>query len=295
MTSTPNTGATVDNILDIIDIVHGDTVLDNNANQGGANGFSQFPINANNAGQFLEGTVNRYQDDSAQTQFWAKFIVGANTLTAKANAAVTSGNTTMINSVISEIQAYQKFGADFDSAQGGIFGARFDNELLSGTLLEDANAAIQGLKSGNAVLVAAAGSGFIADAKDVSGNNVPVTGGAFNGNATTITQALSMAHSTGAGTSGSTQTTGGTPTGSPTGTPPASPPPTGGGVSGGAPSPGSSGTPSGSPPSGSSTSGSSAASGNTGSSGSTSSSSGGETTAADHHHHHSFEHVWHHM
>jgi len=38
-------------------------------------------------------------------------------------------------------------------------------------------AAIQGFKSGNAALAAAAGAGFIADAKDVSGNSVPVTGG----------------------------------------------------------------------------------------------------------------------
>lgn len=60
------------------------------------------------------------------------------------------------------------------------------NELLGGTLLEDAKAAIQGLKSGNAVLVTAAGSGFIAEAKDVSSNNVAVTGGRYNGNATTI-------------------------------------------------------------------------------------------------------------
>jgi hypothetical protein len=283
-----------DNILDIIDIIHNDTVLDNNANQGGVNGWTEFPINANNAGQFLSGTINRYQDNSAQTQFWAKFIVGANTLTTQANAAVTSGNQTLINSVITEIQAYQKFGADFDNAQGGVFASRFDNELLSGTLLEDANAAIQGLKSGNAALVAAAGSGFIADAKDVSGNNIPVTGGVYNGNATTITQALSMAHSTGAANSGGTQTTSGAPTGSQSGTP-GSPSPSGGGVSsGGAPSSGS-GSSSGSSTSGSSTSGSSAGSGNNGSSGSNSSSTSGDQTASDHHHHHSFDHVWHHM
>jgi hypothetical protein len=220
--------STNDNILDIIDIIHGDTVLDNNANQGGVNGWTEFPINANNAGEYLSGTINRYQDNSAQTQFWAKFIVGANTLSAAANAAVTSGNQTMINTVISEIQAYQKFGADFDNAQGGVFASRFDNELLSGTLLEDANAAIQGLKSGNTALVAAAGSGFIADAKDVSGNNIPVTGGKYNGNATTITQALSMAHSTAAATSGGApQTTNGNPAGGQTTTPPASTPPAG--------------------------------------------------------------------
>jgi len=281
--------STNDNILDIIDIIRGDTVLDNNANQGGVNGWTEFPINANNAGQYLSGTINRYQDNSAQTQFWAKFIVGANTLTAKANAAVTSGNQTLINSVITEIQAYQKFGADFDNAQGGVFASRFDNELLSGTLLEDTNAAIQGLKSGNAALVAAAGSGFIADAKDVSGNNVPVTGGKYNGNATTITQALSMAHSTAAATSGGApQTTNGTPTGGTT-TPPASTPP-GGGTYGSAPGAGGS-----HPPSGGSPNGTSSGSGTNTSSGNSSASSGDNSTAAVHHHHHGFDHVWHHM
>jgi hypothetical protein len=275
--------STNDNILDIIDIIHNDTVLDNNANQGGVNGWTEFPINANNAGEYLSGTINRYQDNTAQTQFWAKFIVGANTLTAAANAAVTSHNQTQINTVIAEIQAYQKFGADFDNAQGGVFASRFDNELLSGTLLADTNAAIQGLKSGNAALVAAAGSGFIADAKDVSGNNVPVTGGKYNGNATTITQALSMAHST-AATGTPPASTPGTPAGGQTPTPPASPPPPTTG--GGSPPP---------PPSQGSSNPTGPGSTNSGSSSNGSSSTGGEQTASDHHHHHSFEHVWHHM
>jgi hypothetical protein len=278
--------SSADNILDIIDIIQGDTVLHNNANQGGVSGWNEMPINAAGAGTFLSGTINRYQDNTAQTQFWAKFIVGANTLTAAANAAVTSGNQTQINTVISEIQAYQKFGADFDNAQGGVFASRFDNELLSGTLLADTNAAIQGLKSGNAALVAAAGSGFIADAKDVSGNNVPVTGGKYNGNATTITQALSMAHSTAATGSGPASTPG-TPAGGQTTTPPTSTPPATGGGSPPPPPPSQgSGTP---PAPGSTNSGSS--SNGSGSNGST----GGESTASDHHHHHSFEHVWHHV
>jgi hypothetical protein len=282
-----------DNILDIIDIIHNDTVLDNNANQNGVNGWTEFPINAANAGEFLSGTINRYQDNTAQTQFWAKFIVGANTLSAAANAAVASGNQTQINTVISEIQAYQKFGADFDNAQGGVFASRFDNELLSGTLVADANAAIQGLKSGNAALVAAAGSGFIADAKDVSGNNVPVTGGQYNGNATTIAQALSMAHSTGTASGGGSASTGGSPAGSQTTTsptPPAPPTAPGGAAPPSPPSSSSSGSAGGtSPGSGS------GSSGNSGSSSSGSSSNGGETTASDHHHHHGFEHVWHHV
>jgi hypothetical protein len=123
-------------------------------------------------------------------------------------------------------------------------------------------------------------------AKDVSGNNVPVTGSKYNGNATTITQALSMAHSTAAGTNGSTpQTTNGTPAGGQTTTPPASTPP-GGGTNGSPPSSGN-----GTPPSGTSFG---SGTGNNTSSGSSSASSGDNSTASDHHHH-SFDRVWHHM
>jgi hypothetical protein len=54
--------STDDNILDIIDIIHGDPSLDNNANQGGVNGRTEFPINANNAGEYLSDTINLYQE-----------------------------------------------------------------------------------------------------------------------------------------------------------------------------------------------------------------------------------------
>jgi len=144
-------------------------------------------------------------------------------------------------------------------------------------------AAIQGLKSGHAALAAAAVAGFIADAKDVSGNNVPVTGGKYNGNATTITKALSMAHST-AATGTPPVSTPGTPAGGQTPTPPAAPTPPAGSSS---PPSQAGGTPTGP---GSTNNGSSS----NGSSSNGSSSTGGE--ASDHHHHHSsFEHVWHHM
>src|SRR5581483_9465686 len=95
-----------------------------------------------------------------------------------------------LHALISEIQNYQKFGASFDASEGGIFGARFDNELLGGTLLADTNNAVQGLKgilggdTGSALAadqaqIQAAGTGFVADAADVSGNNIPIGGGSY--------------------------------------------------------------------------------------------------------------------
>ena len=177
-----------DNMLDIIDIVQGDTRLQALATEGGANGFANF-------GDFLTGTGHKFQDNAAQTKFWADFIVGANTLNAQATALVGSTDTQAINHLIGQVHQYEQYGANFDAKQGGIFAARFVNELgpHSGTLAADAAMMIKGLQSGDAALVQAAGAGMIADAGDVSGNNVPVNGGTFNTAGMTVAEVLSTA------------------------------------------------------------------------------------------------------
>ena len=84
---------------------------------------------------------------------------------------------------------------NFDAAQGGIFEARFDNELLGkdSTVGADVAAMIQGLQTHNAALVTAAAEGFHANAADVSGNNVPLNGGTYNADGLTVADALSTA------------------------------------------------------------------------------------------------------
>ena len=52
---------------------------------------------------------------------------------------------------------------------------------------------INGLETHNAALVKAAADGFHANAADVSGNNVPLNGGTYNADGTTIADALSTA------------------------------------------------------------------------------------------------------
>ena len=52
---------------------------------------------------------------------------------------------------------------------------------------------IKGLETHNAALVKAAADGFHANAADVSGNNVPLNGGTYNPDGTTIADALSTA------------------------------------------------------------------------------------------------------
>ncbi len=198
--------ATSDNLLDIIDIVQNDQALAASAGNPTATaadfaagtfvpshdgGFASMP-------GFLQGTGTHYQDNQAQTDFWSAFIAGANNLndalTAEANGAHLDA--AGLKSLIQQVQGYEQLGASFDGAQGGVFGARFDNELLSGTLKADTNAALQALNdilhNGGAVSTVdaaqliAAGDGYVGDATDVSGNNNPNGGGTYVGTSTTV-------------------------------------------------------------------------------------------------------------
>jgi hypothetical protein len=236
---------TADNILDIIDIVQNDANLNVAAGGSGAaghiGGFAEMPGG-------LTGTVTKFQDNQVQTNFWAAFLAEANTINAHI-AGIANGTQKATATFITQIQNYQHFGAAFDAAQGAIFEARFDNELLSGTLLADSNAAVKaltGIVNGDqhAALAAdmaqlnAAGQGFVADAKDVSGNNIAIGGATYVGTAVTVSTATSV-HGLAHGTIPVTATpniangTGGTPATPPasTGSPPPAPPPAGNGSS----------------------------------------------------------------
>jgi hypothetical protein len=201
----PNVAArsTNDNLLDIIDIVQGDAALNaaagGNGNPGNTGGFSEMPA-------YLAGTITHFQDNQAQTNFWAKFIAEGNVINNQLDNVAAGNNTTPgeLQGLITEIQNYQKFGAAFDHSQGGIFGARFDNELLGGTLNADTANAVHGLQgilngdtgdvlAADQAQIQAAGQGFVADAADVSGNNTPLGGGTYVGDATTVAGATSVA------------------------------------------------------------------------------------------------------
>jgi hypothetical protein len=184
----PDAGrASNDNILDIIDIVQGDTNLANMANQGGVSGFSPFP-------DFAHPTP-KYMDNDAQTSFWANFMAQSNSLGQQAEAAVAANDPQAISSLITQLHNFQTSATNFDSAQGGIFEARFDNELLgqTSTLGAEVSAMVTGLQTGNAALVAAAADEMHANAADVSGNNVPVNGGTYNPDGLTVADVLSTA------------------------------------------------------------------------------------------------------
>jgi hypothetical protein len=179
--------ASNDNILDIIDIVQGDANLAHMATQGGVSGFSPFPAAAN--------PTPKYLDNAAQTTFWADFIAQSNALGQQAVNAVGSHDPHGIAALIDNLHAFQTNVTSFDAAQGGIFQARFDNELLgtTSTLGAEVSAMIKGLQTGDATLVAAAANEMHANAADVSGNNVPTTGGTYNADGLTVADALSTA------------------------------------------------------------------------------------------------------
>lgn len=193
----PDAGrASNDNMLDIIDIVQGDTNLANMATQNGVSGFSAFPDKM--------GATPKYMDNADQTTFWSNFIAQSNSLGAAAEAAVAAGNKQDINGVVAQLHAFEKTSSNFDQSQGGIFEARFDNELAKGTstLGAEVAAMIKGLKSGDAALVTAAAEQMHANAADVGGNNVPVNGTAYNTDALTAADALGQAPAVAAGGAG---------------------------------------------------------------------------------------------
>jgi hypothetical protein len=181
----PDAGrASNDNMLDIIDIIQGDTNLANMANQNGVSGFTPFPDALN--------PTPKYQDNADQTNFWANFIAQSNSLGQAAEAAVASGDKAAIKSLVNQLHSFENNSANFDQSQGGIFEARFDNELAKGTstLGAEVTAMIKGLKSGNAALVTAAAEEMHANAADVGGNQLTVDGTTYNTDGQTVADVL---------------------------------------------------------------------------------------------------------
>src|SRR5215831_8056469 len=179
--------ATNDNFLDITDIVAGDPNLANMASMNGVTGWTPAPA--------TDVVPVPYQDNAAQTNFWADFIASSNTLGAQAQQLVSTGTAAQVQAFIQTLQGFEQNVQNFDAAQGGIFQARFDNELLgdNATVGADVAAMIKGLQTHDAALVTAAAEGFHANAMDVSGNNVPLNGGTYNADGQTVVDALSTA------------------------------------------------------------------------------------------------------
>src|SRR5262249_32755808 len=154
---------------------------------GGVSGFTPF-------GDSLNPTP-RYQDNDAQTTFWATFIAQSNSLGQQATQLVGSGDQAAIDNFVGQLQAFKKYVTDFDSAQGGIFEARLEDESAGGTTKVGAGVSklIEGFQTGNAALVSAVADEMHANSADVGGNNIPVNGGTYNPDGLTVADVLSTA------------------------------------------------------------------------------------------------------
>jgi len=171
--------ASVDNILDIIQIVQSDPKLAEMATQDGVSGFAPIPGAAVPAQAQIESDV--------QTVFTANFIAQSNSLGQQAIDLVGSGDTKAIAALIDDLKAFEKFVTDFDTAQGG-------DALLqaSGALGAEVSAIIKGLQTGDATLVTAAATQMHGNAADVGVGNAPITGGTYNANGATIAEVLGI-------------------------------------------------------------------------------------------------------
>ncbi|MGJ4900038.1 hypothetical protein ACQR0V_00595 [Bradyrhizobium sp. HKCCYLS2058] len=188
-----------DNIVDMIDVFQNDAAL--NAAAGGTGmpghggGFSEMPGG-------LTGTVTKFQDNQAQTNFWANFLAEGNTLGAKL-VAVANGTGTASQALIDQITNYQNFGAAFDAAQGAVFKGRFDDELAAGALQSDttmATKALMGIMNGDTgaalatdqAMLKAAAANYIGNAGDIAGNNIAIGGSAYVTSATSFVTATAV-------------------------------------------------------------------------------------------------------
>jgi hypothetical protein len=153
--------------LDIVDIVQGDPTL---LAQAGT-GFAMYPLKLEPNAPFV--------DNQAQTSFLAQFQTDSNTLGTDAVNLVSANpgqpGGTAGAALVQHIETYLTNANAFDVSQGGIFAARFDNELTTnGVVGTDARALIDGIDHGNLAETQAAAAALAQNASDVNGNNVPL-------------------------------------------------------------------------------------------------------------------------
>ena len=118
---------TADNLLDIIDIVQGDANLNvaagGNGMPGHAGGFAEMPGG-------LTGTVHQIPGQPGADQFLGR-VPGRGQHHQRAICwRSPTARRQATQALITQIQNYQHFGANFDAAQGAVFQGRFDNELV---------------------------------------------------------------------------------------------------------------------------------------------------------------------
>jgi hypothetical protein len=121
-----------------------------------------------------------FHDDATQTAFLTQWIQDSNHLGQAAITIENNGFTGDIAGLVQQIQTFENNASAFDQSEGGLWSARFWNELRSdGTAGTAANALIEGLQTQNAGEVNAAAQQLSMNASDVGGNNLKADGGTY--------------------------------------------------------------------------------------------------------------------
>jgi hypothetical protein len=122
-----------------------------------------------------------FHDDATQTAFLTQFIQDSNHLGQAAVTIENNGFNGDIAGLVQQLQTFEQNANAFDQSQGGLWSARFWNELRAdGTAGTAANALIDGLQTHNAGEVNAAAQQLAMNASDVAGNNLMADGGSYS-------------------------------------------------------------------------------------------------------------------
>jgi len=153
---------------DIIDIAQGDPGLQAV--------FNPTPLPA------LNTPATPFHDDATQTAFITQFIQDSNHLGQAAVTIANGGFQDDPAALIQQIQTFAQNANAFDQSQGGLWSARFWNELRSdGTAGVAATALVDGLQTHNAGEINAAADQLSTNAADVGSNNLMADGGNYAG------------------------------------------------------------------------------------------------------------------
>src|SRR5437016_7983780 len=151
---------------DIIDIAQGDA--------GVQALFNPTPLPAVNS------APAPFHDTADQTAFVTQWIQDSNHLGQMATTIANNGFTGDVAGLVQQLQTFDTNANAFDQSQGGLFSARFWNELRAdGTAGTAANALIDGLQNHNTGEVNAAVQQLAANASDVGTNNLMTDGGTY--------------------------------------------------------------------------------------------------------------------
>src|SRR5713101_6673756 len=132
----------------------------------------------------LIGSPTPFHDNAEQTAFLTQFIQDSNSLGQTATAIANHGFHGNVAGLVQQIETFAANASAFDQSQGGLYLARFWNELRSdGTAGTAASALIQGLQTHNAGEVSAAAEQLATNASDLASNNLMANGGSYGAGA----------------------------------------------------------------------------------------------------------------